>query len=128
MKQYPNMIMENKDLVEFIQKHSNINGKEYRNVIELMQIFINLYKTVDYTVVKRNIRRLRKERGIKKSVLAEKAGLSEGVYINLENVSYKYKPTLQMIIKLAYAFDCSLYDFIMPLEDEEKGISYKSLG
>jgi DNA-binding XRE family transcriptional regulator len=104
-------------LEDFYVNQSIVSKSEvFYEVIKQIKEFIDIYKGIDYKIVKKNIRRLRKKYNLKKRIIAEKAGISEGVYINLENISYRYKPTIEMILKLAYAFECDLTEFIKPIE------------
>lgn len=104
------------DKINVIEMINSEDKKVREYAIKYLRDFMDHYREVDMITVKTNIRRLRKERLMRIKQVAELAGMSEGVYINLENKSYKYKPTLEMLIKLANVHNCSLYEFIKPIE------------
>lgn len=67
-------------------------------------------------VVKNNIQKIRKQRGIKQLKMAGDLQVTRQTFTAIEN--NKYNPSLELALKIANYFDLDFYD-IFTLEEDE---------
>ncbi|SHG71264.1 helix-turn-helix transcriptional regulator [Ornithinibacillus halophilus] len=68
--------------------------------------------------VKNNIRKVRKERGIKQLQMAEDLQVTRQTFTAIEN--NKYNPSLELALKIVKYFDLPIHEIFILEEDDKK--------
>lgn len=85
-----------------------LNNKTYKELID----FLEEYKKADYKTVKKKMRYYRKQKGITPEFFEKNGLFTVGALKTLEKLSYKYKPSLESLIKYCYALGIKLEDIL----------------
>lgn len=79
--------------------------------------FIKAYENVDYQTIKVNLRAKRKALGLTPKYFEAKVGIPATQYGQFEKLSYKFKPSLETLVKICHAMDVPILEL---LHDEQK--------
>ena len=76
------------------------------------------FKAVEKMAVKNNIKKIRKERGIKQIKMAEDLDITRQTMTAIEN--NKYNPSLELALKIIRYFDVPIQKVFMLEEEDDK--------
>ena len=85
-----------------------LNHEEFRKIL----IFLKKYQEMDYAIIKKNMRYLRSKRGVTPFFFEKNDLLTVDTVKMLEKLSYKYKPSLESLIKYCYGLGIELEDLL----------------
>lgn len=78
-----------------------------------------VYKTNIYDVIRRNIRKYRKERGLTSAQLAEMVDLSHDFIRQIQSEKAAYNFSVETFYKISVALDVKLDDLIQDPQDKK---------
>jgi len=80
----------------------------YEDIIKFMEI----YADMDYKTIKTNLRAKRRELRFTPKSFETKLGIPASQYCQFEKLSYRYKPSVETLIKICFVMDISILELL----------------